>query len=564
MFTKTTSYFFLYFLCLNNIVQAQNFEWGYGTGSSEFDDRTSAVVNDLGEVVSVGSFRESLNLDPMDTDLMGSSMGFNDVYVEKRSATGNLIWIKFIAGLSSVICNSVSVDADGNINLLGRFFDSVDFNPSDEEAFEMDGGDSGMLYFMQLNAAGEFIWANAIDGDFGLISGESMTVNMDNEIIITGGFKGSVDFDPSDDELILMADGAERDLFVAKYSQSGEFIWVDLIEGDGFKFIHEVTIDEWNEIYIVGSYKDLIDLNPSEEDLIYLNPSSAGNGFIIKLNEEGGFIWGGVINSNQFSTINAVKAKDGYVVISGIFNGLTDFDISDGTQTRNAYSNAYSFIQKFTSEGELIWVNAYPSSGGLTDVTGLVINGFDDIIVCGTFKDEMDFDHTLASEIRTTAGVANQDGFIHQISSDGDFQRVYTITGDKEQLPHGIVISDLDELYVYGLYRNEILFEADGLLTLSNGVFDFFLMKLGGFASIKYNDQETTFQLYPNPASEFIVISKQMNETVEISDISGQIVKQVTSGNSQEFVDVSNLSKGIYFVKVSNGELTKIKKFVVS
>lgn len=75
--------------------------------------------------------------------------------------------------------------------------------------------------------------------------------------------------------------------------------------------------------------------------------------------------------------------------------------------------------------------------------------------------------------------------------------------------------------------------------------------------------------LYPNPASSTLNLNftntKPYNAQVEILDATGkQVIKDsamVTAGKSLP-VDVSGLSHGIYFVRISNGTQAKVLKFV--
>lgn len=560
MIAKITLCFFLSLFLISNNTHAQNFEWGFGTGSPEFDQRTSAVVNEDGDIISVGFFEGTVNFDPMSTDLTASSNGGPDVFIEKRAANGDLIWLKTFGGTSWDVANSVGVDSEGNITVFGRFAGVTDFDPSDSD-FEMDSGDMGSIYFVQFNTDGEFNWAKSLIGNSSLQSGETMTVNTDDEIILTGGFKGTIDFDPSDEDASETVGESFSELFIAKYSSSGEFIWVEVIEGTGYKSAFEVAVNNDGDIYTAGTYTNTIDLDPSAETDTHINTSGAGNGFIVALSESGEFIWGADLASDSYSSISALKIKDDYIAIAGNFAGTADFDFGEGVENRNSSEGHNTFIQKLNTDGELIWVNSYETDSYLGNIAGLVINSFNEIIVSGKFYDEMDFDHSADTEIKTSSGLA--DGFIHQVSPTGEFQRVYIISGEMDQEPTGIAISNANELYTYGVYQNEIIFEPDGAATSTFGSYDFFLMKLGGFVSIDENEAQDDFVLYPNPASNQIQINKSADQAVEIIDCEGKTVLTIGAGNTNELVDVTDLSKGIYFVIINSEKGAFSKKIVI-
>ena len=62
--------------------------------------------------------------------------------------------------------------------------------------------------------------------------------------------------------------------------------------------------------------------------------------------------------------------------------------------------------------------------------------------------------------------------------------------------------------------------------------------------------KETVVQIFPNPASDMIVIaSEQSIEKVEILNIHGQILKAATSSSKEISMPIGEMQKGIYIVK---------------
>ncbi|WP_157983118.1 T9SS type A sorting domain-containing protein [Psychroflexus aestuariivivens] len=91
----------------------------------------------------------------------------------------------------------------------------------------------------------------------------------------------------------------------------------------------------------------------------------------------------------------------------------------------------------------------------------------------------------------------------------------------------------------------------------------------GGFAyerstdpSINTNQFELNnkFKLYPNPANEFIKISGLLTKVnYRIYDILGKEVKKGDITN-QEQIDIQDFTKGLYFIKLDNGNTIKFMK----
>jgi hypothetical protein len=72
-----------------------------------------------------------------------------------------------------------------------------------------------------------------------------------------------------------------------------------------------------------------------------------------------------------------------------------------------------------------------------------------------------------------------------------------------------------------------------------------------------------TFSIYPNPANHSIQIKSNINEnfTLSIYTIEGIIVKQINT-NQSSVINISDLDKGVYLVKISNNSHQLIRKIV--
>ena len=67
------------------------------------------------------------------------------------------------------------------------------------------------------------------------------------------------------------------------------------------------------------------------------------------------------------------------------------------------------------------------------------------------------------------------------------------------------------------------------------------------------------FSVYPNPAEELLHIDNSYVKSAIIYNITGEKVLEV---NDQNRINVSSLSKGVYFIKVSDGINASTKKFI--
>ena len=72
-------------------------------------------------------------------------------------------------------------------------------------------------------------------------------------------------------------------------------------------------------------------------------------------------------------------------------------------------------------------------------------------------------------------------------------------------------------------------------------------------------------KLFPNPAQNVLqVVSNQIIDQLTIVDINGRILKAIELSNLEYNVDVSSLTKGVYFLEIKSGTNKTVKRFIKS
>ncbi len=112
--------------------------------------------------------------------------------------------------------------------------------------------------------------------------------------------------------------------------------------------------------------------------------------------------------------------------------------------------------------------------------------------------------------------------------------------------------------------------ERTAFLTVN--VWDFTFFRQGNL--VAQNRKATTGEIYPNPATDKInvsfVIENNDNYTIDLSDLSGRVVKQIKKdnldqGSTQNVVlDVSDVPNGMYLLKISGAANARSEKIVIN
>ena len=106
-----------------------NFIWAKSFGGASNDLGNSITVDASGNVYTTGFFYVTGDFDPGAGTTNLTSVGGDDIFVQKLDASGNFIWAKSFGTTDSDVGNSITVDALGNVYTSGHFSQTIDFDP---------------------------------------------------------------------------------------------------------------------------------------------------------------------------------------------------------------------------------------------------------------------------------------------------------------------------------------------------------------------------------------------------------------------------------------------------
>lgn len=76
------------------------------------------------------------------------------------------------------------------------------------------------------------------------------------------------------------------------------------------------------------------------------------------------------------------------------------------------------------------------------------------------------------------------------------------------------------------------------------------------------------FDVFPNPANEFINISYTLNNTsdyiINIYDNTGRIIKTIKPNSNKDIIDINHISAGSYFIKLESKEQSYTRQFIIT
>jgi len=256
-----------------------------------------------------------------------------------------------------------------------------------------------------------FEWAKQM-GKTNYDDGYSITTDAEGNIYVTGGFKGTVDFDSGDETAILTSAGY-RDIFIQKLDSVGNLLWVKQMGGTSTDYGNSITIDEEGNVYTAGYFRETVDFDPGDGTA---NLTSAGYSdiYIQKLDTDGNLLWVKQMGGPGWDEGFSITTDDsGNVYTTGYFKFIVDFDPGEGIAYLNSAGHYDIFIQKLDSTGKFLWAK---QMGGNSYDLGKCIttDAFDNVYTVGCFQGTVDFDP--GTKISNLISVDTAEIFIQKLS----------------------------------------------------------------------------------------------------------------------------------------------------
>jgi len=389
--------------------------------------------------------------------------------------------------------NFFEVNSSGNVRILSNDIDENDniyiaghFQNSLGDTIDSNGGFDH--FFAKFTPNLQPVWIKTIGSTENELLYIDLKLDQHQNIFVTGIFQDTCYFNENQDSLI--SDAGSYDVFLAKYTNSGNFLWAkNIAKGESSQFINGIDIDKSNNIILVGDYVD---------SLIYSDDTLRGTGtnnYIFKLDDDGNYLWvDNILNSSGTGKLTSISAfNDGYY-----FNGLFFGDLYLDVKTISSYiaNKSDVYLYKTDFDGNGLWVRQ--SYGNNSDYTGTITqDDYGNIYYTGYFSGTeffADSTETLTSNVTLSTSGSN-DIFIHKYNKNGNllWSRGYGGIGNDVAK---VILSHRNKLYISGYFSDELIFGEDTINSSSSSDIDIYvagLDKLGNtlFASSLYGEGET-------------------------------------------------------------------------
>jgi hypothetical protein len=531
-------------LSLTFYSQQIDLDWATTFGSP-YDNCNSIITDQVGNVYSIGRYSFSGDFDPSIDTFNLTSNGSNDIFISKLDINGNFVWVKSIGGTGMDYGYSIALDELGNVYTTGFFHSITDFDPGAGTYYLRSFGNVPSAFIQKLDSNGNFVWAKSMGGILGT-EGRSITLDIQGNVYTIGEYQGTTDFDPGTATFNLTSSNGSN-LFIQKLNPNGSFIWAKSIAAKSSEMDHSITIDNSGNILATGSYNGDIDFDPDVSSDFNLNSGSSENAFVLKLDNNGDFIWVKSIDGQYIIRGHSITSDlSGNVYTVGYYSGSIDVDPSTSLYSLPYRTVAAAFIQKLDANGNFVWADSMIGSAHsvTTDSTGNVY---------------MAASHSVSSGPR--------DIVLKKYDAVGNNILNQTFGGPNEDQSDAITIDMDGNILLAGNFESSVDFDPGSatfnLISVPFSYPNIFIIKLNQLTvSIEENTMLINTSLYPNPTTNQItIVNDQITiKRINIIDSTGKKLKTISVKNNS--INITSLPSGIYFIQLITEEGTIIKKFV--
>ncbi len=386
--------------------------------------------------------------------------------------------------------SAVAADAAGNSYVTGEFLGTVDFDPGPGTANLTATGASD-LFVAKYTPAGTLAWVRQFAEQPNLSPGAGgIAVDGSGDVVFSGRFVGTVDFDPGPGTFNLTAVGT-GDPFVAKLDSGGNFVWAKQFaatDTSGGGDAHAVAVDGAGNVYAGGDFFGTVDLDPGPGTHNVTGVGSS-NLFVAKLDSSGNFVWGGPFGHStrgDGGSVNSLAVDSaGNVYSTGYFYGTVNFDPTAGSGAANlteAGTGSDIFVSKLGTDGHFVWAKQFAETGANNGHgQGVAVDGAGNVYTTGSFQGTADFDpgpgtFNLTTADGSSSGPQQSAVFVSKLDGSGNLVWAKQFAGGGNDVGSGVAVNASGDVYVAGSFTGAAAFGSTTFT--AGGVADAFVQRL--------------------------------------------------------------------------------------
>ena len=496
--------------------------WAGSIGGPQYDRGFGITVDSQDRVYVTGSFRTTADFDIFSGVFNMTSEYIDTTFIIKMNKDGQLIWGKATQGMGSDVGTSVAVDSAFNVFVTGNNQGFNDFDPSPTGVFNLTSTFSGQAYLWKLDSNGNFVnaavtIAPASTTQSNLARAQRVKIDSNNNVIITGTFYGTADFNfgAADNSMTSFGIYGMNDAFVLKVDNNLNYLWATKLGVQFADAANGLAIDQNNNILTTGYFEGII-----------VNDYSGRYG-------EEVFVWALDPSGNQIDLEDYIGPGSGDIGNDITVDKMGNIYVSGTFKTSLKDANIFNYPSAGNNDGFLIKLGNTPNQQPANLPPTAVQDSFSP-------NGSSSYVFNILTNDQGLSGAT----LIRIVSNPLHGTLTVNTNGTVTYTPNGS--NWTNDSFSYTVENSNGLVSNVATASIMNGNL-----------SVNEANPNQKVRLYPNPAETTLsIISKSEILLAEVFDLSGKKLFEVKGSHK---IDVSSLTEGSYilYAKCKNGEIIR-------
>lgn len=550
-------------------------QWGTYFGGSSFDIFYAIHVMPSGIVFATGDTGSTSNVASGGAHQTVYGGGIDDAILVKFDSNGQRLWSTYMGGTLHDIAQGVTVDSNGDVIITGHTESTGSISTAG--AYATSYALNYDVFITKFNTNGVRQWGTYF-GDTGADEAYGIVTDALNNIYFTGfttsafGISAGVSFQS-------MIGGGANDAFIVKMDGAGSnLIWGTYYGGTGDERGNAIKCDiGTGNIYIGGNTTS--STNIASGGAYQATIGSADDSFITAFTSVGNRLWGTYYGGSDVDYINSLVLDiNKNILVGGQTLSTNAMSSANAYQTSIGSPSFYdAFFAKFSQSG-IRKLGSYFGGPDNENGTGICIDNLGKIYLSGETSSTVSIS-TPGSHMPNYAG--SSDAFLAKFcvapeptvtpasTSTTCVNNTYTLTASpgytaylwntgSSANPLAVTAGSVAGTFYYTI----TVTDSDGC----NGTSDSSTVIVNLCTGITEHDLAQEINIYPNPANEVVRVEGlefSVESVLMIVDVLGKEVLRADFNSVNQSIDISELSAGIYFLKVNHNSKSYIKKIIV-
>jgi hypothetical protein len=300
--------------------------WAHNYGGTQEESGTAVFADASGNTFVTGMF---YSLSVMFGGYGVVNSGVSDAFLVKFNPSGVALWAKQIGGGMTDNGLAVTADASGNVFVAGEFNSGTisSFSPGIVNAGGFD------IFYGKYSGTGNFIFGGRLGGA-NSERANSLVTDAAGNFYMSGFYESSsLNFGS-----ISLTSGSLRDMFVAKFNNSGTVQWAKKAAGNPSSGPENLAIDNTG-LYLAGTF-NLASISFGTNSI---SNSGGTDAFLVKYDvSNGNELWAKKFGGSGFEQGLGVAASPGNVYLTGLYSG----SVTAGPIQITSAGNSDGFLAK--------------------------------------------------------------------------------------------------------------------------------------------------------------------------------------------------------------------------